>query len=497
MPKLQKEFTIRCPRCLLLLSSLMLAGVLLHSGGHAALATASRLYDGEGEQAAGLERLAAIRKQQQPLQLSPPAAGKPPSRPPPFLAVRNTESASSDEAQRLYGQASSVSYIAYLLFGAAEPMSEAEGSSSILLPYLTPTVLRVYASQPGLCSSAVVEQMYGLSACHYGLLKALRTTFSWVRNNIPLLLQEVPGQPQATAAWPDLSALSEADFTAAVRDALLLRGSGGDQLAEAAATVSGPCGLSITDFAALHDAASRLHIFASRDAKLVQPPSAIPKLLIPLVFHVMLYMDGNTTGPAKYELSAFYVQRLVQITNYMSRPTNIEFFVKEVRNNATAYPYLLLKDRKTWLQVPNLDCVPVKVDCFLSTDFVPRTASDFPRSINVYVANDLTLRIGVMGYAFVPGSDTLASQGFVFISWDQLAAEGANSLALYNDGSNTLLHELFHHMGLQHPFYRQPSLNLSSCDDGDAVVDTPSAKGKCKYTTTTREVPVLLRCADS
>ncbi|EFJ51483.1 hypothetical protein VOLCADRAFT_87835 [Volvox carteri f. nagariensis] len=344
--------------------------------------------------------------------------------------------------------------------------------------YLSPDVLRAYASKAGVWNSKLVEQLFYLSrslygvlelqACHYRMFKALINIFDWVRDNIPLLLQEVPGQPQATAAWPDLTALSEADFTAAVSDALLLRGSGGDQLADAAATISGPCGLSITEFAALvpnissvlmqlHadlaqlqrvgavlgmplaqsavgiqpaaataatddnlastfgdsiqqrraildedvDAAGithqrvkvhlrrgttfralthsgsysgvafrgRLgsHTSGSDDPKgnddsgiesiakayrrrqltstavpstfiysmppgnfSIKPPSANPRLLIPIVFHIMQYVDagGRGIGPANYELSPTYAARLVQVANYMGKPAEISFFIK-------------------------------------------------------------------------------------------------------------------------------------------------------------------------
>ncbi|GIL49710.1 hypothetical protein Vafri_5994 [Volvox africanus] len=500
----------------------------------------------------------------------------------------DAESLGSYDAQLLIDQASSISAIAHLLFTAATPLSEVEGSSGGFLTYLRPNVLRAFTSQPGLCSLALLDQLHNISlslygtsrmkaACQYNLLKVLKSVFTWVRYHIPLSPQHINGQPNATALWPDSSAISDTNFTAAVLDALL---TGQDDLALVRTTVSEQCGLGVSEFAALvprisavlkqlhehlqdlqHLAKERLHgspkmlasggggslssaigrrrafsqqqgitpaaesselgySFGSRGGNddeggdgnshlhrallavpygnsfynpppegfNAQPPAAMPKVLIGLVFHVMLYKDGSGTGPYKYRMAPSYVERMVQVVNYMSKPTNIEFFVKEVRYNATMYPYLLLRDRKAWLQIANVDCSGPKLDCFLTTDFIPRTVTDFPRSINVYVANDLTSRKGILGYAFVPGSDTLPNQGFVFISWDQLSVDGANSHVLYNDGPNTLLHELFHHLGLLHPFDKPMEESSSSsssssnepsgtCVDGDGVVDTPTTKG--------------------
>ena len=59
------------------------------------------------------------------------------------------------------------------------------------------------------------------------------------------------------------------------------------------------------------------------------------------------------------------------------------------------------------------------------------------------------------------------------MTWDGVSADGSNQLAMYNDGSNTLLHELFHHLGLHHTFNTANS-NGNSCNDDDYVVDTPA-----------------------
>ncbi|GLC40207.1 hypothetical protein PLESTM_001014700 [Pleodorina starrii] len=385
----------------------------------------------------------------------------------PFLKVRSTESASGKDAQRLYEQASSISLISYLLFGAAEPLSKVTGSSGALLPYLSPRTLHVYASQPGICSSTLVEQLYGLSqslygtpalqACHYGLLNALRAVFAWVADNVPLTFQQVPGQPsQSIAAWPDLSTISDADFSAAVNKALLTQA----ELAETATLLtSGRCGLDIPTFSSLvpsiSSALTQLHAdlaelqtigdatyspaiaepptlssirrrlvideaidnnrddssgggSTSRPADVprlfvdendegllavinnkrrnmqaetaadlpeyvfdmppagfpAQPPSAVPKVLIGLVFHVMQYKERNGgIAPLGYEQSPGYAEHMVQIVNYISKPTNFSFFLRDVRYNTSEYPYLLVKNRKTWLEMGSDTCRQDTVDC--------------------------------------------------------------------------------------------------------------------------------------
>lgn len=55
--------------------------------------------------------------------------------------------------------------------------------------------------------------------------------------------------------------------------------------------------------------------------------------------------------------------------------------------------------------------------------------------------------------------------GFIYMSWDQVLPSGANSLELYNDGPNTLLHELLHHLGLRHTFTTIASGDISGGDD--------------------------------
>ncbi len=257
-----------------------------------------------------------------------------------------------------------------------------------------------------------------LQACHYHLYSALRSTFSWVRDNIALRVQEVPGQPLATALWPDLNLHPALELTAAVDAAL----ADSDKLGDVAALLESSCGLPALDFAALvpdiSDALQQLHadlpalqktgeqIYHTRWTTHVQetsaglkhlrqvvasdvvtsfgapnhpqlaqaagdavadantdadatygsgagrqrrgltvatttymynmPPSftasapaAMPAVLVPLIFHIMLYNDSTgTIGPANYTQAPFYVGRLVRLMNQMAKPTNFQFFIK-------------------------------------------------------------------------------------------------------------------------------------------------------------------------
>ncbi|GIL80384.1 hypothetical protein Vretifemale_9487 [Volvox reticuliferus] len=498
-----------------------------------------------------------------------------------FSAIADPVSASSQDVQRLYEQSTSASAIAYLLFAAAQPLSQAYGSSNALLPYLAPIIIRPYISRPDRCASPLVEQLFRLSkklygsptlqACHYDLYTSLRSTFSWVQDNIALRQQEVPGQPLSSAMWPDMTKFPALELTAVVAAALTDQA----KLGQTALLVNASCGLAVTDFAALvpdvaavlkdlhadlpllqtvaenfyesHWAAEAVkssgvptsdgilikrlsaadpqtltvvsttsHAGPAHDASLLvrdmrssadvasQPhrllttsttfyytmppspfsasgPAAMPAVLVPLIFHIMLYTDSTgAIGPANYDKAPNYLERLVRVANYMAKPTNIQFFIKEVRNNATNYPDLLVPDRATWLNLPNCRVGT----CLRDDDFLMRLITDFPRSINVFVTSDTTsTQIPVVGYAFAPGSDVDPNAGFVFISWDCVSTSGYNSLSQYNYGATVLLHECFHHLGLEHSF--GTSSVDKTCLDDDYVIDTPVTLGAVSASSST------------
>ena len=64
------------------------------------------------------------------------------------------------------------------------------------------------------------------------------------------------------------------------------------------------------------------------------------------------------------------------------------------------------------------------------------------------------------------------------MTWDSVSTSGFNRPEkVYNDGPNTLVHELFHHLGLGHLF-GSASGGDATCDDDDYVSDTPATLGR-------------------
>lgn len=61
------------------------------------------------------------------------------------------------------------------------------------------------------------------------------------------------------------------------------------------------------------------------------PPGKMPPLLLPLVVHVLSYIEGGDVGPVGLDRSPEWVDRWVQVCNIMATSTNIQFFV-QVRN---------------------------------------------------------------------------------------------------------------------------------------------------------------------
>ncbi|KAG2426665.1 hypothetical protein HXX76_012976 [Chlamydomonas incerta] len=210
----------------------------------------------------------------------------------------------------------------------------------------------------------------------------------------------------------------------------------------------------------------------------IAPPAKLPKLFVPLIFHVMLYKDvGGGIGPANYDRSLSYLNRVVRLANYMARPSNIQFFIKEARNDPAQYPYLLLKNRQAWLDMPTCNATATYA-CLGNIDFMAEIVADFPRSINLFLASDADNVDSPAGYAYAPGSDKYPDLGYAFIGWDIMLPDGFNSLAIYNYAPMVLMHELFHHLGLQHPFGPTNDDNsTNSCSDDDYVSDTPVMLG--------------------
>ncbi len=196
-----------------------------------------------------------------------------------------------------------------------------------------------------------------MQKCHYDLFKAIGSVFTWI------------------AAQPDPSAVSSADVEAVLR--------GQPDLQEASDIVTGSCLLEISDFSAMvprifstlkqlardlkplkvlaserdparlrpsssfrpskiataltreTERASRRRELISMDSYemppedfQVKPPSAMPQLLLPLVIHILLYKSGDGIGPEGYESARFHAERQVLLTNMISKPANVQYFIK-------------------------------------------------------------------------------------------------------------------------------------------------------------------------
>ncbi|KXZ43413.1 hypothetical protein GPECTOR_91g567 [Gonium pectorale] len=454
----------------------------------------------------------------------------------PFVAVHDPATAHSNDVHRLYEQASAVAEIAYLLFAAAKPMAQAPGSPiRPLLPLLTPRVLRIYASAPGRCNSTLVSELNDIArsikgddalehqnACHGALLQELGPVFGWMRENAERLRDASKVSSHADhPPWP-------LPFGPSVLPTLSAALAAGGPLGASAAAVEAACGLNASAFASAttrvsdalaglqaklgtlsrirqhqnrrwasergaHNPATVAAALASRIRSAQQQrrslgeippnyvtqypndfkpaaPASLPQLLVPLVVHTFLYRNADgSLGPSGYDQLLPQVQDLVKYCNLMSAPTNIQFFIKEWRNDPVKFPHLVLPNRVEWV-----GCYSANETCFRNSTLMQTAVADFPRSINLFIVGDSSAIGGVAGSAFVPGSDMDPSAGYTFVSWDQVTH--ATKPEAYFDGPETLLHELFHHLGVSHPFGTRNEAGVS-CDLDDYLDDTPLTQG--------------------
>ncbi len=73
-------------------------------------------------------------------------------------------------------------------------------------------------------------------------------------------------------------------------------------------------------------------------------------------------------------------------------------------------------------------------------------------------------------------SDYVPMYGVVFMAWKTLdtSPAGTNNVDMYYAGGATLVHEVAHHLGVEHTFGDEGAF---TCDDDDEVSDTPRTKG--------------------
>ncbi|KAG2500263.1 hypothetical protein HYH03_001841 [Edaphochlamys debaryana] len=452
-----------------------------------------------------------------------------------LVRLLDPATASSSDAEQLHRQASELASIAYLLSAAAEPLAHAEGSSAALLPHLTPATLRLYASRPGLCGPEAAQRLYdiatGLSgtealrACQYPLFLALRSTFAWVRDSLPLRPQHVLGRPRATAAWPDPALLPDPEFTAALSQAL----DEPEHLGSAAQTLRDRCGLQSAAFALLvprvaavlrelhrdlptlqrletetrtsrwggpggHVPASRPEVtdVAEAVASAEQPAfageagpaeRAGDRRALLMRSNYFYGLPPNFTPADPSTLPQLIVPMVFHVLSYSdaTQPggvgpagydSSLSYIQRlEVHSDPVANPSLLLPTRSDWLAAAASNCNGAL--CLRNASFTSALVVDWPRSVNVFVVGDSASSGLRVGYAFTPGSDTRPQEGHVGLTWDTVSPAGFNSLAAYNDGPNTLFHETLHHFGVEHPFGK----NDTSCSDDDYIWDTPVTMG--------------------
>eukprot|EP00198_Chlamydomonas_reinhardtii_P001133 XP_001690468.1 predicted protein [Chlamydomonas reinhardtii] len=177
-----------------------------------------------------------------------------------------------------------------------------------------------------------------------------------------------------------------------------------------------------------------------------EPSSYPPNVLLPLVFHVMLYRDAATgvVGPPGYDSAPALAARTVAAVNLLASGTGVRFFLQEVRGDPQRYPYLLVGGPADWqtcgaVVSGGLDESAASPDCLRAQGVMV----DFPRAINVYFVGSSTL------FAVPRG--------------------GTNGPESYNAGSSVLWHELGHYLGLSHTFPTD-----GKCADSDGVPDTPN-----------------------
>ncbi|KAG2501684.1 hypothetical protein HYH03_000186 [Edaphochlamys debaryana] len=210
-------------------------------------------------------------------------------------------------------------------------------------------------------------------------------------------------------------------------------------------------------------------------------PSTLPQLYIPLVIHILTFQDGPDgleTGPVGWDQSPSHVDRLIRVLNALSRPTNMTFFLQDLRYNPDTYPELLMYDSIAWQAAFNCSderALTTKSRCEFNSSFVPSAVWDWPRSMNIFVSGISRGTGGAAGRTFSPGSFLDPGKGYVWIAWDMVSTDSSNSLLGYNSGPQILLHELFHMFGVAHSFGPNNDV-FPSCQDDDYVSDTPVAR---------------------
>ncbi|KAG2485620.1 hypothetical protein HYH03_015683 [Edaphochlamys debaryana] len=200
-----------------------------------------------------------------------------------------------------------------------------------------------------------------------------------------------------------------------------------------------------------------------------QPPSSLPAVAIPVVWHILRYRNADGSyGPPGVNDACAMIQRMMLIGNYRLTPSKIQLWLKECRNdpNNPGYQYLTLPSRDSWLNCATGDYFYNKCGDLIRPSC---GSADYPRSINFYIVGEQP-PTDYVGYAFVPGATDDCFYGHVMLSWTTVSTSGVNNRANFESGVSGLVHEVMHHLGMDHTF------SDGACSDADAasgVMDTP------------------------
>ncbi|GLI60400.1 hypothetical protein VaNZ11_002551, partial [Volvox africanus] len=200
--------------------------------------------------------------------------------------------------------------------------------------------------------------------------------------------------------------------------------------------------------------------------------SAMPKVLVPLVFHIMSYRQADGYGPPNFHRSPEYVDRLMNVVNAMALPTKFQFFIHEIRYDPDANPYLVRDSRFSWM-----GCASKGNYLFKECGDVMLGELDHPRSINVFVAGDRS-NASFAGYGWVPSSPSNITSGHVAVLWSVVDVSQWNSQAAWEYGAKVMWHEIMHHLGLYHTFGKSAAgVVACSASSDDGIQDTPIVAG--------------------